>query len=373
MVKRVALFLPSLVGGGAERSAIFVGEVLVRAGYAVDLVVAHAVGPLLDHPFARAHLVRLGAPSPLLALPHYRRYLRRARPDLVISFVHSANLLSGLAARTDPTPFVVSIRSTLEKRPREQWWVRRAFGFALERRLYRRARFIQTVSQEVAEECRRRFAVEPERLWVTYSTVIDATATLPGAADDRAGIAALAPFLLSVGRLVPIKGFATLIRAFARAPLPPELKLVILGEGPDRARLEALAGSLGVGERIVLAGWQPDSRPWLAAARGFVFASHGEGLSRAVLEAAEARLPIAASRVAGVTEAVDGGALGRLLAPDDIDGFAQAMADIATGALASPPADATARHLARFTPEAVGASYVEMVRACIDPASCVAD
>jgi glycosyltransferase involved in cell wall biosynthesis len=371
MAKRVALFLPSLVGGGAERSAMFVGEALERAGYAVDLVVAQRSGVLLDHPFAQAHMVPLGTLPPLLALPAYLGYLRRRRPDLVISFVHSANLLSGLAALVDDTPFVVSVRSTLRKRRRDQWWVRRLFGFGLERRLYRRARFVQTVSRDLAAECGALFGVPEARSWLTYSTVAD-TAT----AQPRTGqvpVLPAAPFLLSIGRLVPIKGFATLIRAFAAADLPREMRLVILGEGPQRDELAALAASLGVADRVDLAGWHPAIGPWLAAARGFVFASRGEGLARAVLEAVSARLPVAAARSVGVTEGIDDGRLGRLIDPDDVAGFARAMEDIASRRLAAPDPQATAGHLARFTPEAVGASYVAMVEACIGRPSCVAD
>lgn len=371
MAKRVALFLPSLVGGGAERSAMFVGDVLERAGYSVDLVVAQRKGALVDHPFARAHLVSLDAADPLLSLPAYLGYLRQRRPDLVISFVHSANLISGLGALRNSTPLIVSIRSTLRKRPRDQWWVRRWFGLGAETRLYRRARFIHVVSQGLADEARALLDVPEERIWLTYSTVADTVGApaLPVAAPPAIPAA---PFLLSVGRLVPLKGFATLIRAFAAARLPAETRLVILGEGPQRAELTALAASLGVGGRIDLAGWHPAIGPWLAAARGFVFASRGEGLARAVLEAVSARLPVAAARSVGVTEGVDEGRLGRLIDPDDVAGFAHAMEDILSGALPPPDPDATARHLARFTPEAVGNAYVAMVKACIgDP--CVTD
>lgn len=371
MTKRVALFLPSLVGGGAERSALFVGETLERAGYAVDLVVAQRAGALLDHPFARAHLVSLNSRDPLLALPAYLRYLRRARPELVISFVHSANLLSGLAALVNRTPFVVSVRSTLRKRTEDQWWFRRWFGFRPERHLYRRARLIHAVSRELADECHTIFAAAEDRVWLTYSTVADTVGAPMLPAPALPPVLPTAPFLLSVGRLVPIKGFATLIRAFAAARLPAEVRLVILGEGPQRGELEALANSLGVGDRVDLVGWHPSIAAWLAAARGFVFASRGEGLARAVLEAVSAGLPVAAGRSVGVTEGVDDGRLGRLLDPDDVPGFARAMEDIVSGRLPAPDPAETARHLARFTPEAVGASYVRMVEACIGP-PCVA-
>lgn len=356
MPARIAIFLPSLIGGGAERSALFVARSLEQAGYAVDVVVSVAKGALTDDPFARAHLVDLKAGNELLALPAYLRYLRRARPALVISFVHSANFISGLGARFDKTPFIVSVRNTLDREPRDLWWVRRAFGFRPEARLYARAARVHTLSQSLAEQVRRRFGTPADRVAVTASAV-----TLPDAAppapDPEA--LALAPFLVSAGRLAPIKGFDTLLRAHAAAGAP--MRLVILGDGPERARLEALAGSLGT--PVTFAGYRDPIAPWLAAARGFVFASRGEGLPRVVIEALHARLPIVATRSeGGVSELLGDGAFGRLVPLGDEAALAAGIRDLAAGSVPVPDQAALDAHLAQFRPEAVAAAYVAMVR-----------
>lgn len=366
MARRIALFLPSLVGGGAERGALFVGRTLEAAGYQVDLVVAVVKGALANDPWVRAHLVDLRAPGELLALPGYLRYLDRAKPALVISFVHSANLVSGFGGRLRPAiPFIVSIRNTLIKRSRDQWWVRRRLGFAPERRLYARARFVQVVSDELAAQARRLFAVPDERLWQTWNTAQSAEATEPASATDRAAIAALGPYLVSVGRLVGIKGFDTVLRAFAAAHLPAGWRLAIVGDGPLRAGLETLAASLGIAGRVTFAGYRVPLLPWIEGARGFVYGSHGEGFARVVHEALLAGVPVAATTAPGVGEVLLDGALGRVLPPGDVPALARAMEDIAAGTLGPPDPARLAAHLARFTPEAVGARYVAMVEAAI--------
>lgn len=369
MPKRVALLLPSLVGGGAERSAKFVAIALEAAGYLVDLVVAVDKGVLRDDPFFRARLVPLGGRTELTVLPAYLRYLNRVGPDLVISFVHSANLISGLGGKLRPhVPFIVSVRATLAKPGRDQWWVRRWFGAGLERRLYRRAARVQVVSEALADDVRRLWRIPENRLVVTHNSALDPGAP-PPALDpvEDAEAAALGPYLLSIGRLTPVKGFDTLIRAFARARLSLEWRLVILGEGAERAALTRLAAELGVADRVILPGFRSSTHSWLARARGFVFASRAEGLSRVTHEALLAGVPIAAGRCAGVTEVLDGG-LARLLDPGDVEGFAQAMADIAASRLPAANPLARAERLTRYAPDAVAARYVAMVDAAIGPA-----
>lgn len=368
--QRVALLLPSLVGGGAERSARFVGIALERAGYAVDMVVAVRKGELTDDPWVQAHLVDLKARNELLALPAYLRYLDRARPGLVISFVHSANLVSGLGGALRPaTPFIVSVRNSLIKQPRDQWWVRRAFGMRPERRLYARARFVQTISDEVADQCRTLLGVPEERLRITYNSALDpgdVAATTPSPQDGPEA-AALRPFFLSVGRLVPIKGFDTLIRALAQAAprLPAGWRLAIVGDGPERAALERLAAECGVAGRVVFAGYRRHAGAWFAQAGGFCFASRGEAFGRVLHEALLARLPVVAASGPGVNEVLGHGRMGRLVNAGDVDAFAAAMVEIATGTFPMPAAADLDEHLRRYDPEAVSARYVAMVKEAI--------
>lgn len=370
MTKRVALLVPSMVAGGAERCAIHLGTVLEEAGYEVDLVVAVSKGVLLEDEWARAHLVELKAVNELLCLGGWLRYLRRAKPDLAISLVHSANFISGIGTWCgNGVPVILGVHNTLLKEPRDQWWIRRWFGHGLERRLYRRVRLVQTVSEALAEQAERLWDFPRDRIVVSYNSA--------ELADDEAAptdpevtrrIAQLQPFLLSAGRLAVIKGFDTLIGDFAAARVPDDLKLVIIGEGPERPVIEAQIERHSIGDRVILAGFQQPVEPWYRAAKGFVFATRGEGLPLVIQEALRAGLPIAASRVPGVTEMLGHGSVGRLVAPDDRTGMVAAIEDIASGDLGPPDPQVLGAHLSQFTPEAVGERYLEMVERVIGPA-----
>ena len=77
---KIAVFVPSLMGGGAERVGLFCADSLSQAGYDVDLVVGRDRGPLADDPVAQRLAVRLGAPNEMLCLPHLLNYLQKISP-----------------------------------------------------------------------------------------------------------------------------------------------------------------------------------------------------------------------------------------------------------------------------------------------------
>ncbi len=97
--------------------------------------------------------------------------------------------------------------------------------------------------------------------------------------------------ILAAGRLVKEKGFDVALRAFALLD-DHEARLVIVGEGERRAELEALAGELGVAERVLMPGYVPDIRPWLEAARAFLLTSWYEGYAAVIVEALGAGRPV---------------------------------------------------------------------------------
>jgi glycosyltransferase involved in cell wall biosynthesis len=135
--------------------------------------------------------------------------------------------------------------------------------------------------------------------------------------------------LVTVSRLHPEKGLPVLLRAFAR--LPADLQLYIVGTGPDRERLEALAAELGVATRIHLLGWRNDVLSILAAADVVVHPSFHEALPSAVIEALALGRPIVASDVSGVRDILGDEEYGRIVPAGDPESLAQAVADTLAG------------------------------------------
>jgi glycosyltransferase involved in cell wall biosynthesis len=169
-----------------------------------------------------------------------------------------------------------------------------------------------------------------------------------------------------VGRLVAQKDHDTLLRAFAVSGLAGRAHLLILGEGPLRPKLEALAAQLRITDDVCFAGAVPDVYPYLRRATGFVLSSRYEGLPLALVEALSAGLPIVAvDCLTGPAEILQGGRLGRLVSAGDTDGLAQAMKDMVSGHLQPAPPSEVSRHIARFDPQRIAGQYVDLVRHCL--------
>ncbi|MEA3077050.1 MAG: hypothetical protein QOF60_1958 [Actinomycetota bacterium] len=126
----------------------------------------------------------------------------------------------------------------------------------------------------------------------------------------------------AVGRLTPEKGFDDLLRAAAGVP---DIAVVIVGTGPDGERLASLGQSLGIADRLTLTGWVLDSREYLCAYDVLALPSHVEGFPLVTLEALLAGIPVIASDVGGVSEAVRHDDTGLLIQPRDVDGLRAAL------------------------------------------------
>jgi glycosyltransferase involved in cell wall biosynthesis len=168
--------------------------------------------------------------------------------------------------------------------------------------------------------------------------------------------------ILAAGRLVPEKGFDTLITAFARLTTGgrnPTARLIIVGEGPDRTRLTMLAAKLGVAGRLTMPGYVPDIRPWLDRSRLFVLSSRFEGFGAVIVEALAAGRPIVSTACTpAVHSLLPDFTAGRVVPIDD----AAAMAKAISLMLAAAPSDPVrlAASVDRYRIEPVAKQYLEL-------------
>jgi glycosyltransferase involved in cell wall biosynthesis len=139
--------------------------------------------------------------------------------------------------------------------------------------------------------------------------------------------------LAFVGRLAPVKGLRVLIEALGAARESfPGLRLTIVGDGPDRAALEALSRPQGDAIRFTGPLKQADVAKLLATTDALVLPSFAEGVPVVLMEAMATGLPVIATRVAGVAELVTDGVSGRLVAPGDPEALREAVIEIARDA-----------------------------------------
>ncbi len=210
----------------------------------------------------------------------------------------------------------------------------------------------------------REWGVEPERLHVMRNGVdLQRFTPLPQAdARQALGLREGQQLLLSVGHLIDRKGHDLVIRALAAlAPDHPQARLVVIGEGPERAALQALVSELGLQDKVRLTGALPQTElpRWYSAADVLVLASSREGWANVLLEAMACGTPVVASRIWGTPEVVTTPEAGRLVDERTGPAFARALHEL----LSDPPDRLRTRAYAEgYSWEATSCAQVELFR-----------
>lgn len=286
----------------------------------------------LDEARARglaAHLVPQSGSYDRRLTARVRALLAEAAPAVVVGHDYKANLLLRRTAVKQGLPWVAVVHGYTAENLKVRLFER------LDRRGLKRAAAVVVVAEQgMAQVLRAGVSAERVRL---IRNGIDVDRVRAAAHAGRApvrralGLSGEHVVLLALGRLSPEKGHRALLEAWSRLPrhgVPPalaeRLRLLLVGDGAERAALAALAQG---DARVILAGWRDDPHACLGAADVFVLPSLREGLPLALLEAMAVGLPIVATSVGGVPEALEHGRVGAVVAPGDVHALAAALAD----------------------------------------------
>ena len=328
-----------------------------------------------------AHHVRLDSLGPelnplrdLRALRDVARIARGFRPHVIHTHTAKAGFIGRLAAQAcrSPRPVVVH---TYHGHVLEGYYSAPVAGFyrILERAMARRSdRLIGVSTATVDDLVRLRVAERAKFVVVPLGLELDdflALAPEPeGPFRDELGIGPNEILATFVGRLVPIKRVDVMLRAVARArALGAPLKLAVVGDGDERAKLEALAAQLGVAEHVRFVGYRHDLTAIVAGTDIALLTSDNEGTPVALIEAGAGARPLVATRAGGVPDVVVPGA-GLLADRGDHEGIAKALADLAAdGALrremgATARANVASRYRAESLLERMADLYEELMR-----------
>src|SRR4051812_13529370 len=298
---RVAYYTDASLRGGAE---IALGTLLSALGSHVDATVMGtnrevvewlAARPPSTRPGGVPHVTRVRDPPPLRA---HRRAIGELRPD-----IFQANLVSLTSCRY-PLALAGTVRGVRLVAVEHSTFVPESrFGLTLKRLTHRRLAAHIAVSEHTARTVEQTAGLRRGSIRTIYNGVDDVTVTPVPRAGEGMVVGCIA-------RLERDKGLDGLIRSVARLA---DVNLVLVGEGEDRPRLEAQARDAGVSSRVHFAGWADDPRPLLASFDVFVLPSRREAFPMTILEAMLAGVPVVATRVGGVAEAVVPGETGLLV------------------------------------------------------------
>jgi glycosyltransferase involved in cell wall biosynthesis len=332
----IALFLPDLTGGGAERATLALGAGLIEAGCAVDLVLVGDTGPLRGEVAPDIRVVDLAARRTAAAVSALGRYLRAHRPAALVSALTHANVVAVLTARiAAPTiPVVVCQHTTLSELLRS--------GTPTERLLrplvgpaYRRAAAVVAVSEGVAADLSATVGLPRRAITVIRNPVrlqrARELARTP--VDDPWFGAGQPPVAIAIGRVSAAKDYGTLLRALSTLRDRNTLRTVILGDGTDSPEFAETLRRHGLEGRVRGLGFVANPFKYLARSEVLVLSSRREGLPTVLIEAVALGVPVVSTDCAsGPREILEDGRLGDLVPVGDAEALARAIDDaVATG------------------------------------------
>jgi glycosyltransferase involved in cell wall biosynthesis len=357
----VAILLPDLRGGGAERVMVDLAREFARLGHTVEFVLMKATGDFLPETQHEFTLVDLATPRARNVAPALARYLRQRRPDALIAAMWPLTVIAPFAARMAGFRghVLVSEHAMLSQqyapRGRLHRLALRASTFAG----YRLASARVGVSHGTCADMAALSGMAPDRFVPIHNPVRPAIRPSPDSLDAANVLWATdGPRILTVGNLTPVKNHNLLLRGFA-AMDRPDARLMLLGQGGNEAALRALASDLGVADRVIFPGFHADPSPFYATADLFVLSSDHEGFGNVIVEALSFGLPVVSTDCpSGPAEILEGGRFGRLVPVGDAPALARAMED----ALAAPvDREALIRRAADFAPEIAARKYLDLL------------
>lgn len=329
-MKKVALYIPSMNGGGAERVMLALANGLAEKDILVDLVLNKVEGSYLKHASSKVNVVNLNTSRVINGIVPLAKYLSKEKPDVILSamnYVNIATVLAQLISRSK-TKVVLSEHGNLTESKKNLSKIKGAVITSLMRWTYRKADCIVAVSNGVADALSNELKINRSKITTIYNPIFsEALVERSKESISHAWAKKSAPpLILGVGRLTLQKDFKTLIHAFKQVREKNNCNLIILGEGELRVELEQLINSLDLNDNAKLLGFVDNPYAWMSHADLFVLSSIYEGFGNVIVEAMACGTPVVSTDCpSGPTEILEGGLWGDLVSPGNPDLLAKAI------------------------------------------------
>lgn len=355
---KIAIFLPDLRPGGAERMRLQMATEWRNHGLDVDFILCNAVGELLQMLPPGIGVIDLKAERMRKALLPLVRYLKREQPDVLLAAMWPLTVIAPIAARLAGFRgrVVVSEHNNMTAAYASRGAMHR-FVMGMSMRLgYALADAVVGVSKGVVDDLMLHTGQLRDKFYVIYNP---ASVGLDGSKTSRPlKLNGRNRVVLSVGTLKQQKRHDLLIAAFARLPTGLGATLCILGEGAKRSQLERQIVSLGLEGRVLLPGFVADPLPWYAHADLFVLSSDYEGFGNVIVEAMEQGTPIVSTDCpSGPREILEDGKYGTLTPVGDVEALADAMLN---SLISMHDKDASKKRAQDFTIAKAANSYLSL-------------
>ena len=326
----IAIYVPSLRGGGAERMMVILANGFSTYDHRFDLVLAKAEGPYLKDVANNVHIVDLNASRAITSLPNLINYLKTQKPSALLSALNYANVIAVAAHRLSRTKsrLVVSERANFSASRKNAKNMRARLMLPFMRWAYPKADALVAISRGVADDLIKNIGLHLKYIQVIYNPadsdhileMIREPVNHPWFNQNSP------PVIIGVGRLTQQKGFDLLIRAFSLLSNERNVRLMILGEGELRSELEKLVQDLGLVKKVFLPGFVNNPFAYIHRSSLFVLSSRWEGFGNVLVEAMACGTPIVSTDCpSGPAEILENGRWGRMVPVGDEIAMAEAM------------------------------------------------
>jgi|SaaInlStandDraft_6_1057023.scaffolds.fasta_scaffold10824_3 glycosyltransferase involved in cell wall biosynthesis len=323
-MKSIAIVLPNLGGGGAERLHINLANYWSANGFYVEFVLMEESGILLNLLSPKVSIVSLNKKRMRNLIPSLVYYFYKQRPDIILSAMWPlttvttfAWLLNGAKGKLFLSDHNFLSISCVRELGLSSWLVKLSM-----RMTYHFVSGVIAVSYGVRNDLAKLSGLEKNKIKVIYNPIVgvnDVCSNIVNEDLKKEYNLHNQKIIITAGILESQKNYSDLIQAFSMLQNKQNIKLVILGEGSERLKLQKLINKLQLTNKILMPGFVKDPYSWFCLADLFVLSSKWEGFGNVIVEALMCKLPVVSYNCpSGPSEILSNGKYGILVPVGDI-------------------------------------------------------
>lgn len=356
---KIAIFIHGLTIGGAERVFINLANGFCKMDYDVDLVVLSGSGEFKEKVNPQIKVVDLKSKRAITSIFKLRKYITTNKPVAILSALGHINIVSIIASIGSNTKTIVTEHSTNSIAFAEEGGLKAKIMPLLMRFFYKYATYVVAVSKGVADDLNKNIKINRKIEIIYNPTIPQELAKLIKLDTKHKWLTnKSSKIIISVGRLVKVKQFDLLINAFSLLEKELDVKLIILGDGPQREYLTKVIESLGVSSKVDMPGFTTNPYAFMAKSDLFVLSSMYEGLPTVLIEALACGIPVVSTNCpSGPYEILEGGRIGILVDNPTPTTLATAIKKALTEPISKP----SPQDLQKYTLEYACKEYLKLI------------
>ncbi len=334
---KILFVIPKLGAGGAEKTTVLLLKHINRRKFNCGLLLYQRKGEFLtelqDIPIESIEAPDSGLLYKASKILKLNRAIKKWGADLVVSHLWGCNLDVILATRYldhVSSPIIVRPMENIRYKLQENTAFQRFFTNLAIKKTYRKADGIISESEGVKNELIKYYGVKENQIETIYPPIdIEYISLAKKEKVDHPWFSDNVPIIITLARLVQNKGHVYLIKAFANLRKKYNCRLVIIGQGGEREKLERLTRELKVNKDVAFLGFQPNPFKYIARAQVFVLSSLYEGFARVLVEAMACNVPVVSTRCPyGPDEIIKNEITGMLVPVGNVDALSNAISKL---------------------------------------------